>query len=166
MTRETAPPGKTFEERWPDDAADQAWLAGPWIPIVLGGLAGIIGGPMIALAILSANWPIVLLVVLALVALLTVGMLRTGGRTQRRIGRSWRFFVWLVGVAVLGLGLSYLSLFLCEGDICSPFGVNLQRPVIGAIVFGLSVAGSIGLAILVDRQGAALAARHRATGQP
>ena len=166
MSRETAPPGDTFEERWPHDAAEAEWLAGSWIPVVLGGLAGILGAPMIALAILAANWPIVLLVVLALVGLLTVGLLRTHGRTQRRLGRLWRFFVWLVGAALLGVVLSYLSLSLCVGDICHPFGVDLQRPVISAIVFGLSVAGSIGLAILVDRQGRVLAARGRATARP
>jgi hypothetical protein len=166
VSPETAPPGDTFEERWPHDAAEAEWLAGPWIPIVLGGLAGIVGGPMIALAILAADWPIVLLVVLALVGLLTMGLLRTRGRTQRRIGRLWRFFVWLVGAALVGIVLSYFSLSLCVGDICHPFGFNLQRPVIGAIVFGLSVFGSIGLAILVDRAGKTLSTRGRATGRP
>jgi hypothetical protein len=166
MSRETAPPGDTFEERWPHDAAEAEWLAGPWIPVVLGGFAGILGAPMIALAILAAKWPNVLLVVLALVGLLTVGLLRTRGRTQRRIGRLWRCFVWLVGAALFGILLSYLSLWLCVGDICSPMGVDLQRPVISALVFGLSVAGSIGLAVVVDRWGRALSARGHATARP
>ena len=167
MSRETAPPGDTFEERWPDDAADREWLAGPWIPVVLGGLAGIIGAPMIALAVLAANWPVNTLVVLVLTGLLTVGVLRTEGRTQRRIGRLWRFFAWLIAVAILGIGLSYLTLALCDGDACAQlFRVGAQRWIVGAIVFGLGVFGSIGLAIVVDRMGTGLSMRGRATGQP
>src|SRR5688572_32240514 len=111
MSRYTPPPGDTFDERWPDEAAESRWLAGPWLPIILGGFAGLFGAPLLLLSLFGAWSPVSWIVGAAVLGLLTFGVLRTSDTPARLLGRLWRiaafvalslalgFAMWLVGSA-------------------------------------------------------------------
>ena len=154
---ETRPPGDTFEQRWPDEVAETQWLAGPWIPIVFGGLAGFFGLPMILAAVVLGWWPS-LAVMAGLLGLATLGLTRTHGGPQRWSGRLWRVMAWSLLAAVLGIALGALSSLLCAGEVCPPGrSILVNKPVASLVVFGLTIAGSMGIAVVVDRTARRLA---------
>ena len=157
MTRETAPPGKTFEERWPDDAAEREWLAGPWVPVILGGFGGLIGLPMLLASLVVAGGLPAVIVVAVTLGLATLLLIRTGGGMQRAVGRLWRLVAWLALAAALGLLLGLVTAALCDAT-CAPAGWrDYDSPVVMVVVFGGSVLGSIAIAIGVDRAARRLA---------
>ena len=157
MTRYTAPPGETFEERWPDEAAEREWLAGPWVPVVLGGFGGLFGVPLMLAALVRGSTVGTLAVLLAALALATLGMVRGRGVTRRLSGRLCRLVAWSILAAGLGFLLGIVADALCQ-DACAPgpFGY-LDRPIATVAVFGGSVLGSIAIAIGVDRAARRLA---------
>ena len=159
MSGQTSPPGDTFEERWPDDVAEANWLAAPWTPIVLGGLAGLFGAPVLLVSLALRWFPMSVIVWLGLLVLLTLAVRASSGRSQRGLGRLWRLVAWLGAVAVLGYLIGLATIVLCGGASCSPtFPMDDGQPVAAVVVFALSVGGSIVAAMGVVRLGRRLAA--------
>lgn len=165
MSEYTPPPGRTFKERWPDEVAETAWLAGPWIPLVVGGLAGMLTLPVTLAMVLDPWFPWSLIVLLGLVAVATAGVLRTRGRPQRLVGRIWRVLTWAVLATVLGYAIAFVGMAICEPGICR-VGTGPSRSsllVAGTAGFAASILGSMAIAWWVDRTGKRLVARTRAT---
>jgi hypothetical protein len=163
MSRETKPPGRTFEERWPHDAAEADYLAGPWVPIALGGLAGLFGLPLVLGAILvTAPLPYLGIVGGAL-ALSTYAVLGWTGRGQRRVARLWRLSAWLLMAAVAGLLLAILVDALCS-DVACREASPLEGPrAIATVITTIAVIGtSVGLAVFVDTAVRRIIASRRA----
>lgn len=160
----TRPPGKTFAERWPDEVAETSWLAGPWIPLVLGGAGGLIGLPVLLATAVDRALPWSAIIVVGLIALATAGLVGTRGRAQRLVGRSWRIVTWVGLVTLLGCGIALAGLAICGPTGCGPgFGLDPTRPLAGALSFGASILGSMAIAWWVDRTGRRLVARTRAS---
>lgn len=157
MSRYTPPPGDTFEERWPDEAAEREWLAGPWIPIVVGGVAGLFGVPLMLAALVRGQTVGTLAVLFVVLGLATLGMAWTGGGLRRWSGRVWRLVAWSILAAGLGFLLGIAADGLCQ-DLCEPGRSSMaDRPVATVVVFGGSVLGSIAIAIGVVRAARRLA---------
>ncbi len=160
----TRPPGKTFEERWPDEVAETAGLAGPWIPLVLGGAAGLIGLPILLATAVDGSLPWSAIVLVGLIALATAGYLSTRGSQQRLVGRLWRIVTWAGLVTLLGYLVAMAGLGICGATGCRPgFGLDPSRPLAGALAFTASILGSMAIAWFVDRTGQRLVARTRAS---
>ena len=167
MSRYTAPPGDTFEERWPDEAAETRWLAAPWLPIILGGFAGLFGAPLFLLSLFGTWSPVSWIVGAAVFGLLTLGVLRMSGRPARIVGRLWRLAAFVALSLVLGFAMWLVGTALCETATCSlTVGPDAGRFAVSAMLFAAAVLGSILIALWVDRAGRALAARARATAAP
>jgi hypothetical protein len=157
MTRYTPPPGETFDERWPDEAAEREWLAGPWVPVVLGGFGGLFGVPLMLAALVRGQTVGTLAVLFIVLGLATLGMVRGRGGARRLSGRVWKLVAWSILAAVLGLLLGIVADTLCQ-DLCAPGPIRyFDRPVATVAVFGGSVLGSIAIAIGVDRAARRLA---------
>ena len=168
MSGYTAPPGDTFEERWPDEAAERSWLAAPWLPIVLGGFAGLLGAPAVPAGAVrgvvadrpgsSGPWSS---------ACSTLGLLRTSGRPSRILGRLWRITAFVALSLGLGFAMWLVSLVVCDQGRCAvSLSFDPARFAVSAMMFAAAVLGSILIAMWVDRAGKALAARARATAAP
>jgi hypothetical protein len=159
MSGQTSPPGRTFEERWPDDVAQANYLATPWVPIALGGLAG-----LFALPIVIAGWATALsigtVLGLALVfTLLTLVTARTSGALQTWLLRLWRLVAWIGLATVVGLGSIVLTSVACDETSCSIGRQIGERPIPSVLVFALTVAGSVLAAVAVDRTSRRLTVR-------
>ena len=152
----TAPPGETFEERWPDEAAERQWLAGPWVPVVLGGFAGLVGVPLMLAALVRGQTVGTLAILFILLGIATLGMVRGRGGVSKLSGRVWRLIAWSILAAGLGFLLGVVTDGLCQACEPGPF-LAMDRPVASVVVFGGSVLGSIAIAIGVDRAARRLA---------
>ena len=167
MSGYTAPPGDTFEERWPDEAAERNWLSGPWLPIVLGGFAGLFGAPLYLLALFGTWSPVSWVIGAMVLGLLTLGVLRTSGRPSRILGRLWRIAAFVALSLGLGLVMWLVNLVVCDQGRCGgSFSLDQTRFAVSAMMFAAAVLGSILIAMWVDRAGKHLAARARATAAP
>jgi hypothetical protein len=103
----TRPAGRTFAERWPDDAATADWLGGGWVPIGAGGLAGVLTLPM-WLAAVFAGRPVLLFVPVVLL-ILGAALGRRRSRFSRAAGRAWIVGAYLVIAAFTGLVLAFVA---------------------------------------------------------
>ena len=163
MTRETAPPGKTFKERWPRDASEREYLAAPFVPIVLGGLAGLLAVPaLLAQLFLAATVPVAIVVALA-IAGSTLVIARGTARPGRWIVRIWKLGAWIAAAIALGLVVTAVGAVLCEGSSCAAGGrYAVERAIPMAVTFALSVGGALAITIAVERGARTLVARSRA----
>ena len=152
----TAPEGKTFQERWPADAAEAGWLAGPWVIPAVGGVLGVLTVPLV-LASIVLGQPLVALVLAALAAAGVVLGRREG--PLRRPGR-WLYHLAALALGLAGLGIvtwvASLALFaaVCP-DGCTVAGGDVETPLV-VVQVGLvaaSVLGSIVIAFVVARAG-------------
>ena len=151
MSGQTSPPGKTFNERWPDDVATANYLAGPWVPVALGGLAGIIGAPLLLGAWLGSSWLPWIVFGSALVVL-TLLVPRARGGMRMWMLRGWRLAAWTLLAGLLGIVGLLLTGRLCVSEACiGGAGLTPDRLVPGIVVFAVSVLGSTLAAIAVDR---------------
>jgi hypothetical protein len=163
MSGQTSPPGKTFEERWPDDVAEANYLAGPWIPIALGSLAGLFGVPVLLGGLLRGQTLPFLVVVIGVLALTSFAVTRTGGKARRRILALWKVAAWVLVAAVAGILIGWLSVALCDAACAAPIQRDGARVLPSAIVFFAMVGSSIGLAMAVARISRRLPRRDPAT---
>ena len=93
-----------------------------------------------------------------LLGLATLGLTRSRGGLQRWSGRLWRVMAWSLLAALLGIGLGALSSVLCAGDVCpSGRSILVDKPIASLVVFATATAGSMGIAVLVDRTARRLA---------
>jgi hypothetical protein len=151
LSRQTSPPGKSFNERWPDDVATANYLARPWVPIALGGCAGIAGLPLVAAAFLLWSWTNLLTVVAAF-GLLTFLASRTRGSLRVWILRLWRLTGWLLLAGLVGYIALVLAGALCGTAICGAgTGATPERVGPSVVVFVVILVGSVFAAVAVDR---------------
>ena len=159
MSRQTAPPGKTFNERWPDDVASANYLAGPWVPYALGGLAGIVGIPIVIGAGLLASWLFVLGLV-TVVGVLTALVARPGRTPGTVVLRLWRFTTWVLLAGLIGIVALFATGVLCDTAACLEGTRSTPERIVPAVVvFALTVAGSVAAAVGVERAARRLAVR-------
>jgi len=151
MAPETAPPGKTFEERWPDDASSADYLAGPWIPVALGGLAGLLGLPILLWAAARTNPVPFLVVVGGTILVMTVLAMRLGRKGRRRALSVWKIAGWALVAAVGGLVVTVLSDAICD-VACQATAVGQGISVLPSVlIMAASIIVSVGVAVGVDR---------------
>lgn len=164
MAPDTSPPGKSFAERWPHDASEREYLAAPWLPIVLGGMAGLFAVPAL-LAQLFITVPVpVLVLIFANVALTTLAIGRAEGRPSRWLVRLWKVWVWVAAAIVLGLAVSFIGVALCDGTACAGEGrTSTGRAIAMAVTFAASIGGALAITLLVERAARRLVARGRAS---
>lgn len=154
MAPESAPPSKTFAERWPDDAAEADYLAGPWIPVAAGGLASLVALPIILGQVLRIAPLPFLLIAGGIIVIATLAMTRATGKARRRAGRAWKFGFWISLAAVVGVVLDRLSTVICDAACraaAGPADPDRMGPTLVSMV--ALVASSIALAILANRAG-------------
>ncbi|HYH91844.1 MAG TPA: hypothetical protein VD763_01700 [Candidatus Saccharimonadales bacterium] len=162
MSGQTSPPGKTFEERWPDDVAEANFLAGPWIPVALGGLAGLFGVPVLLSGLLRGQTVPFLIIVIGALALASYAVPRTGGKARRRLLSLWKVAAWVLLASGAGILIGWISVAVCDAA-CAAGTSTTDRTIPTGIVFITTVAASVGLAMAVDRMGHRLPRREPAT---
>jgi hypothetical protein len=160
MSPRFRPPGKTFKERWPQDAEETRYLAASATAPVVGGILGLFGVPL-GIWDQVSSFPMALVILLGIAALITLAIPRAPAATRRWVTLAWKITAWVLAAAVVGLVVESIARAMCD-DSCR---VAL-RPGKGSFgmmfTYILLVAGSIGSAVLVDRYGNAL--RRRALG--
>lgn len=163
MTRETAPPGKTFKERWPHDASEREYLAAPFVPVVLGGLAGLFAVPaLLAQLFLAMPLPVAGVVGIAL-GVTTVAIARATARPARWVVRVWKLAAWIGAAIALGLLVTAVGSALCDGSACAGVGrYATVRAIPMAVTFALSLGGAFAITFAVERGARALVAWSRA----
>ena len=152
------PTGRTFKERWPEDAAYADWLSSPWVPLAGGGLAGFFGLPL-TLGALCASVPWVAPAVVAILAVATWAG-RRPGRLAATGGRLWILAAWALLMGAGGLVVSTLGIVALE-TLCGPgacgtdpltgFGGRLPVTILQAGVVVASMAVGFGSAMLAVR---------------
>jgi hypothetical protein len=159
MSPRFRPPGKTFKERWPQEAEETRYFASTSYAVVVGGVLGVL---LVPLAIWEAASAAPLAVAGVVLGLLGVTATLLGASTpgRRWLALIWKGGAWLLGAAVLGLAVESIALAFCAGACDSAASIRRTSPLI--ITYLLLVAGSIGIAYLADRAGNAL--RRHASG--
>ncbi len=164
MSPRFRPPGKTFKERWPQEAEETRYLAATSYAVVLGGLAGLIMVPLMV-----SSWfftlPLLVAIVVALVVGLTVVMPRASAGARRWLSLAWKIGAWVLAAGALGFVIEAIALGMC-GDACRTVIEANRRPAPLGIPYALMVAGAIGIAIVVDRAGNALRRRAPSLAAP
>jgi hypothetical protein len=160
MSPRFRPPGKTFKERWPQEAEETRYFAATSYAVVLGGVLGVLAVPLTIWAEVSAA-PIALVVVLAILAFITVAIPRVRGSARRWLALAWKIVAWVLAAAAVGLIVETLALAMCDETCRAALGPG--KGASGMLfAYALLVAGSIGIAIAVDRLGNSL--RRRTPG--
>ena len=160
---ETAPPGRSYKERWPDAARSADWLSGSTATFLLGSLAGLFGLPLL-LGMTFADYPLVPAVVAA-AAVAAIPLGRRSGRAGT-LGRGiFRLGLFLVIVGLAGMALSLLAAGLlsltCTTDACRDSfsgGRSLDLGVVSVQV--LAMAGSLAIGITAAFVVSRLATRY------
>lgn len=154
------PPGRTFRERWPHDAAAADYLAAPWVPLALGGLGGLLAAPYVAASVMTN--PVAAVGLIAAAAASTLALRR--GLGGRLAGRAWRTLAWFVLIGLVGIPLAWI-VGEVGGALCPAAGCGGLRSrdagsaLTMVVATGLSLVASVVLAVLVDRAGRRLAPR-------
>ncbi len=160
---ETAPPGRSYKERWPDAARSAEWMSGSTTTWVLGSLAGVFGLPPL-LGMTFAAYPFMLAVVAA-AAVAAVPLGRRSGRAGT-LGRGiFRLGLFLVIVGLAGMALSLLAAGLlsltCTTDACRDSLSGWRSLDLGVVsVQVLALAGSVAIGITAAFVVSRLATRY------
>jgi hypothetical protein len=158
MAPETAPPGKTFKERWPDDAAESSYLAGPWVLLIVGGLLGVLAIPLLlARALLAAPLPYI--AIFGLFVVVTIALQRATGKQRSRLARLWKFGAWFFAAAALGMAIDLVAPVICNDACKQALRDNPTGPTPSTLTYLLLVVGTVGVTILVDNWGTSLRRR-------
>ena len=159
MSPRFRPAGKTFKERWPHEVEETRYLAATSYAVVLSGLLGVLTVPIWLLDGFSA-FPLVAGVIIALLVFIPVLMTRAPMSPQRWLALAWKIGAWVIGAAALGLVVDTLTTAMCDAA-CRATVAPQGRPSGMLLAYALLVAGSIGVALLVDRTGNELRRRTR-----
>ena len=155
MAPETAPPGKTFRERWPDDASESNYLAGPFVLFVVAGVLGLLGVPLLlGRAMLSA--PLLFIGIFGLFMLVTIGLQRATGRRRGHLAQAWKVGAWIFAAAALGLTIDLVARVLCDAACRA---ASLQNPMgspPALLTYLMLIVGTVVITIFVDRWGTSL----------
>jgi hypothetical protein len=160
---ETAPPGRSYKERWPDDARSAEWMLGSSATWVLGSLAGVFALPPL-LGMTFAAYPLVP-VVIAVAAVAAVPLGRRSGRAGT-LGRGiFRLGLFLVIVGLAGIALSLLASGLlslaCGPEACRGSSSGSQPMDLRVVSLQvLAVAGSLAIGITAAFAVSRLATRY------
>jgi hypothetical protein len=160
MSPRFRPPGKTFKERWPQEAEETRYFAATTYAVVVGGVLGAILLPF-GICHTFVAVPVLAPLIVGLVALVTIALTRSGGPGRRWLALAWKIGVWVLAAGALGFAVEGLIDAMCDDACRLAMAEGRSRsPVM--LTYALLVAGSAGSAILADRWGNAL--RHRAPG--
>jgi len=158
MAPETAPPGETFKERWPDEVADSNYLAGPWVMFVLAGLLGLFAIPLlIGRALLAA--PLLFVAIFVLFVLVTGALGRATGKRRSRLARLWKAGAWFFAAAALGLAIDLAAPVICDAACQAAVRENPTGPMPSTVTYLLLIVGTVVITILVDSWGTTLRRR-------
>jgi hypothetical protein len=163
MSPRFRPPGKTFKERWPQDAEETRYFASTSYAVVVGGVLGVL---LVPLAIWEAAVAAPLGAAGVVLGLLGITLTLLGAATpgRRWLALTWKAGFWLIGAAVVGLAVESIVEASCNGGCGTAAGVKRTSPLI--ITYLLLVAGSVGIAYLADRGGNALRRRAPRAAAP
>ena len=157
MSPRFRPPGKTFKERWPQEAEETRYFAATTYAVVVGGALGAILVPFgichtfIAVPILGPG-------IAVLLALVTIALTRMTVPGRRWLALAWKIGAWVLAAGALGFAVEGLIDAMCDEACRLAMAEGRSRsPVI--LTYAILVAGSAGLAILADRGGNALRRR-------
>ena len=164
MSPRIRPAGRTFKERWPQEAEETRYLASTTYAVVAGGVLGLFMVPLIVSGLLSTV-PMAFAVVAALLVAVTFAIPRATGAGRRWLTLAWKIGAWVLAAAALGLAIEWLTLARCD-EVCRAARDASIRPSPLGFNFLLLVAGSIGIAIVVDRAGNALRRRTPSPASP
>ena len=153
------PAGKTFKERWPHEAEETRYLAATSYAVVLGGVLGVLTVPIWLLDGFSA-YPLIAGAVVSLLVLIPAAMSRAPAGARRWLALAWKIGAWVIGAAALGLVVDTVTTAICDAA-CRASVAPQSRPSGMLLAYALLVAGSIGVALLVDRAGNELRRRTR-----
>jgi len=155
---ETAPPGKTFKERWPYEGADSNYLAGPWVLFVVAGLLGLFAVPLlIGRALLAV--PLLFVAIFVLFVLVTVALGRATGKRRSRLARLWKVGAWFFAAAALGLAIELVGPFICDAACQAAVRDNPTGPMPSTLTYLMLIVGTVVITILVDNWGTSLRRR-------
>lgn len=160
---ETAPPGRSYKERWPDAARSADWLSGSTATFVLGSVAGVLGLPPF-LGMVFAAYPLIP-VVIAVLAIAAIPLGRRSGRAGT-LGRGiFRLGLFLVIVGLAGMALSLLAAGLlplvCGAEACRDSFSGSRAMDLGVVSLQvLALAGSVAIGITAAFVVSRLATRY------
>lgn len=166
MSRETAPPGKTFAERWPHDASEREYLVASSVPFVLGGLAGLFAVPFMLAKLLLITPAVMSTAVAAILLVSWIVIRRSGARPGRWVVRAWKLAAWVALATALGLAVTVVGTILCDGPACATEArYASDRAWASFVTFALSIGGALAITIGVERAARRMVVRDRATGR-
>lgn len=157
MSPRFRPVGKTFKERWPQEAEETRYLAATSYAVVLGGVLGVLTVPLLIWGAL-ATAPILIGAVVAVLVAIPLMMSRATGAAPRWLALAWKIAAWVAGAAVLGMLVETLVLAMCD-EACRAALAPGSGPSGMLLTYALLVVGSVALAIGADRGGNALRRR-------
>ena len=134
------PPGKTFKERWPQEAEETRYFASTTYAVVLGGVLGVLLVPV------------------------TIAISRVPGTGRRWLALAWKVGVWVLAAGALGLVVESMASAMCDEACRTALPNTPTWPLL--ITYAVLVVGSIGIAILADRGGNALRRRTPSPTSP
>jgi hypothetical protein len=156
MSPRSRPPGKTFKERWPQDAEETRYFAATSYAVVLGGVLGVLTVPFTIGAALSGA-PAVGGIIIGALVVIAVSISRATATGARWLALAWKIGAWLLGAAALGLVVESAAGAMCD-QTCRG-SLAEARETVPLLMYAVLVAGSAGIAILADRWGNALRGR-------
>jgi hypothetical protein len=159
MSPRFRPPGRTFKERWPHEVEETRYLAATSYAVVLGGLLGVLTAPLGLWHALAAV-PLGAGIIVAVLVMIPVAMTRAPAGTHRWLALAWKIGAWVIGACLIGLVVDTITLAMCD-EACRATVAPASRPSGLLLSYLLLVAGSIGLALVVDRAGNEIRRRAR-----
>jgi hypothetical protein len=157
MSPRFRPPGKTFKERWPQEAEETRYLAATSYAVVLGGVLGVLTVPLLIWEGLSGA-PIVIGAVVAVLLAIPALIARATGSAPRWLALTWKIAAWVLGAGVVGMLVETLLLAMCD-EACRAALAPGSGPSGMLLTYLLLVVGSVALAIVADRGGNAIRRR-------
>jgi hypothetical protein len=113
MSPRSRPPGKTFKERWPQDAEETRYFAATSYAVVLGGVLGVLTVPFTIGAALSGA-PAVGGIIIGALVVIAVSISRATATGARWLALAWKIGAWLLGAAALGLVVESAAGAMCD----------------------------------------------------
>ena len=158
------PPGRTLNERWPQEAEERRYFAATTYAVVVGGILGVLTVPFTVTALLSEA-PLVAAVLIAALLAIAVTISRVDATRARWLALAWKIGAWVVGAAALGLVVEAVGLAMCN-ETCLRSLAAARGTVPLILMYAVLVAGSAGIAILADQSGNALRRRAPRVASP
>ncbi len=147
MSPRFRPPGRTFKERWPQEAEETRYFAATTYAVVVGGVLGVVLVPVLIWEVFSRD-PAAIVVPLGLLVVVTFAIGLVGSAPRRWLTLVWKISAWILGAAAVGLAFESVTFAICDGS-CISAAAPGRTPSGLLIVYALQVVGSVGVAVLV-----------------